>query len=344
MFVLIVISIYFLMNWYVLGRLAYLFGIKKAILFYVVVAAMTLSLVAAVAMDTRIGNRLTGAFFTIATMWLGICFLFVWCLVGLQAIGWFVKMPPTAVAAAAIGFVTVLTLYAAINAPTVYTRKIELAAPVNLRIAHISDVHIGSVGCGFLSHVVDKINELEPDVVLITGDLVDNDKAATATSLEQLNRLVVPVFFVTGNHEGYVGYDKVQKLLAATRVHWLHNEAVMLDNVRIVGVDDNIKAGAMDDILSRFGGGSAYTILMYHRPEWFNIAARRNVDLMLTGHTHYGQIWPFNFVVGSIYKYIGGLHKIDNMHLSVSAGTGTWGPRMRIGSNSEVVLIDLKKP
>jgi uncharacterized protein len=344
MFVLIVVGVYFLMNWYVLGRLAYLFGVKKTLLFYVIVAAMTLSLVAAVAIDTRIGNRLTGAFFTAVTMWLGISFLFVWCLVAMQAIGWFVKLPPMAVGTAAVGFVTVLTLYAAINAPTVYTRKIELAAPVNFKIAQISDVHIGSVGGGFLSHVVDKLNKLEPDVVLITGDLVDNDKAVTAKAMEHLNRLVVPAFFVSGNHEGYVGYDKVQKLLAATRVHWLRNNAITLDNVRIVGVDDNVKAGAMDEILGRVGDGSAYTVLMYHRPEWFNIAARRNVNLMLTGHTHYGQIWPFNFVVGSIYRYIDGLHEIDKMHLSVSTGTGTWGPRMRLGSNSEIVLIELKKP
>jgi hypothetical protein len=343
MFICIIIGIYFLMNWYVLGRLAYLFGVKKTLLFYIVAAVMTLSLVAAVVLDARIGNRLTGAFFTIATMWLGICFLFVWCLIALQAIGWFVKMPSVIVGTAAIGFVTVLTLYAAINAPTVYTRKIELDAPVNLRIAQISDVHIGSVGGGFLSYVVDKINELEPDVVLITGDLVDNDKAATAKSLEHLNRLVVPVFFVTGNHESYVGYDKVRKMLAATRVHWLRNEAVMLDTVRIVGAEDNIKAGVMDELLDRVGGGAAYTILMYHRPEWFNIAARRNVDIMLAGHTHYGQIWPFNFVVGSIYKYIDGLHQIDKMHLCVSTGTGTWGPRMRLGSNSEIVFIELKK-
>jgi uncharacterized protein len=342
MFVLIIFGVYLLMNWYVLGRLAYLFGEKKTLLFYVVVVAMTLSLVVAVVLHTRIGNRLTGAFFTIATMWLGICFLFVWCLVGLQVIEWFVKIPPSAVGTVAIGFVTVLTLYAAINAPTVYTRKVELAAPVNLRIAQISDVHIGSVGGGFLSHVVDKLNELKPDVVLITGDLIDNDKAATARALEHLNRFVVPVFFVTGNHESYVGYDNVRKLLAETRVHWLRNEAVLLDNVRIIGVDDNIKAQAMDEILSRVGDGSAYTILMYHRPEWFNIAARRNINLMLTGHTHYGQIWPFNFVVGSIYKYIGGLHEIDKMRLSVSTGTGTWGPRMRLGSQSEIVVINLK--
>jgi uncharacterized protein len=289
LFVGIVTGIYFLMNWYVLGRLAVLFGIKKTFIFYIVVSAAALSLLAAIMLDTSLGNWFTGVLFRAATMWLGICFLFVWCLVALQVIGWFIKMPPAAVGTAAIGFVAVLTLYAMVNAPMVHISKVELAAPVNLRIAQISDIHIGSVGIGFFAHLIDKINELKPDVVLITGDLVDNDKASVIAALEHLNRLVVPVFFVTGNHEGYVGYDNVRRLLAATRVRWLRNEAASLGDVRIVGVDDNVTSKAMDEMLGRIGGGAAYTILMYHRPEWFNVAARPNRNLMVAGHTHYGQ-------------------------------------------------------
>jgi predicted MPP superfamily phosphohydrolase len=342
MFLLIVVGIYFVMNWYVLGRLAYLFGIKKTILFYIAVTAITLSLPAAIMLNTRIGNWFTGAIYSTAAMWVGICFLAVWCLIALQVIGWFVKIPQTGVGVAAIVIVAVMTVYAMVNARAVRVHKIEINAPVNLRIAQISDEHIGSTGGGFFSHVVDEVNSLKPDVVLITGDLVDNDKATTAAALENLNRLAAPVFFVTGNHERYVGYDNVRRLLAPTRVRWLANEAVTLDNVRIFGANDNITAEAMDELLGRAASEKPYTILMYHRPEWFDTAARRKVNLMLTGHTHRGQIWPFNFVVGSIYKYIDGLHEIGQMYLNVSTGTGTWGPRMRLGSHSEIVMIQLK--
>jgi predicted MPP superfamily phosphohydrolase len=340
-FAAIITSIYFLMNWYVLGRLAYLFGIRRNVFFYVIVAAMAFSLLAAIMLDTRIGSRLTGAILTAATTWLGICFLFVWCLLALQIIGWFVKIPPAAVGITAIVIVAGLTLYSAVNARLLYIRSIEVAAPTNLKIAQISDIHIGSTGGDFFSHVIDKVNELKPDVVLITGDLVDNDKAATAAAVENLNRLLVPVFFVTGNHERYVGYDNVRRLLAPTKVKWLRNEGVTFGKVRIVGVDDNTNAKVMDEILERAVNGAAYTILMYHRPEWLETVAGRNVNLMLTGHTHHGQLWPFNFVVGLFYEYITGLHQISQMHLYVSNGTGTWGPRMRLGSHSEIAIIRL---
>jgi predicted MPP superfamily phosphohydrolase len=342
MFAAIVTGVYFVMNWYVLGRLAHLFGIKKTFVFYIAVAALAASLLTAIVLDMRVGNWLTGLILKVTTMWVGVCFLFVWCLVALQAAGWVVKMPPTAAGVGAIAVVGVATLYAMANAVSVHVRKVEIPAPVYFKIAQISDIHIGSVGGGFFSGVIDKVNELKPDAVLITGDLVDNNKAATAAALENLNRLAVPVFFVSGNHERYVGYDNVARLLASTRVRWLRNEAVTCNNIRIVGIDDNVSSKTMDEALSRVDGGTAYTILMYHRPEWFNTAASRNVNLMLTGHTHRGQIWPFNFVVGSIYEYIDGLHEIDHMYLYVSTGTGTWGPRMRLGSHSEIVMIELK--
>jgi predicted MPP superfamily phosphohydrolase len=342
-FVGIVTGTYFLMNWYVLGRLAYVFGIKKSVGFYVVVTALAFSLLASITLDTRVGNWLTALILRATTTWLGVCFLFFWCLIVLQIIGWVVQIPPPTAAMAAIGIVTGLTIYSMINAPRINVRKLEIAAPLDLRIAQISDVHIGSTGGGFFSRVVDEVGELKPDLVLITGDMIDNDKASTAEALEHLNRLSAPVFFVSGNHERYVGYDNVRRLLAATNVRWLRNEAVTLDKVRIIGIDDNVTADKMDEALVRAGDNAeAYTILMYHRPEWFGIASKRNVNLMLAGHTHHGQIWPFNFVVGSIYRYIGGVHEIGQMQACVSNGTGTWGPRMRLGSHSEIVLIDLR--
>ena len=131
-------------------------------------------------------------------------------------------------------------------------------------------------------------------------------------------------------------------MFESTRVRWLRNEAVRINGVQIIGIDDNCTLAQIDDVLGKTNSGAEYRILLYHRPQWLEAAENRNVDLMLTGHTHRGQIWPFNFVVGSIYKYISGWHEIGKMNLNVSTGTGTWGPRMRLGSHSEITVIDLK--
>jgi predicted MPP superfamily phosphohydrolase len=339
----IVTGTYFLMNWYVLDRFSSLFGFRKTFIFYLIVIAAAISLPAALMLDMRIGNWLTGIVFATATMWVGICFLFVWCLIGLQLIGLLFRIPPINSGIAAVVIVAATTIYSIINAMTVYVHKVEIAAPANLRIVQISDIHIGSTGGQFFSGIIDRVNELKPDVVLVTGDLVDSDKNMVQSAIENLNKIQVPIFFVSGNHEKYVGYDNVRRMLASTKVKWLRNEAVTFGGVQIIGIDDHCTPRQMDDVLKTNSNGTDYRILMYHRPEWLDTAENRNVNLMLTGHTHRGQIWPFNFVVDSIYKFIHGMHEIGKMHLFVSTGTGTWGPRMRLGTHSEIIVFDLKR-
>ena len=139
-------------------------------------------------LDTRIGNWLTDVISRTATMWLGICFLFVWCLVVLQVIGWVLKVSPQRMGIAAIAIVVAATIYSIANAMTIYIRKIELNAPVNMRIVQISDLHIGSTGGRFISRVMDNVNELKPDIVLITGDLVDTNKSSAHWALQNLNQ------------------------------------------------------------------------------------------------------------------------------------------------------------
>jgi predicted MPP superfamily phosphohydrolase len=155
-----------------------------------------------------------------------------------------------------------------------------------------------------------------------------------------LNTFVAPVLFTSGNHEVYAGYDNVRQMLAATQIRWLRNEIVEFNGIRIIGVDNSYSTELMESVLARTSPGPAFTILMNHQPTGFDIAARHRIGLMLSGHVHNGQIWPFNYIVGIFYPYLKGLHERAGAFLNVSAGTGIWGPPMRLGSHSEIVLFD----
>jgi predicted MPP superfamily phosphohydrolase len=146
--------------------------------------------------------------------------------------------------------------------------------------------------------------------------------------------------FTSGNHEVYAGYDNVRQMLAATQVRWLRNEIVEFNGIRIIGVDNSYGTELLQSVLDRTPSSPAFTILMNHQPTGFDIAARRGVGLTLSGHVHDGQIWPFNYVVGLFYPYLKGLHENGGAFLNVSTGTGIWGPPMRLGSRTEIVLLE----
>ena len=213
-----------------------------------------------------------------------------------------------------------------------------------MRLVQLSDIHVGSVGAGFLKRVVEKTNALGADAVLITGDLMDPRGSFELDGFSVLNEIKAPVFFVTGNHERYADLDRVGELLKKTKMRWLRNESVELEGLQIIGIDDG---ESKDQVAKRLDGidfePEKFSVLMYHRPDGFEAAAERGVGLMLAGHTHNGQIFPFNFVVRLYFKRLKGLFKHKGSYLYVCPGTGTWGPRMQLASAREIVLINLWK-
>ena len=218
----------------------------------------------------------------------------------------------------------------------------KLDRPV--RLAQVSDIHVGSRGPGFLPRIVRLVNALEVDAVLVTGDLTDLT-GLPADALDSIGALAAPAYFVIGNHERYIGSDAVCARLEALGVTVLRNACADHGTLRIIGIDD---AEARDQVareLPRIGAGDhgpgTFTVLMYHRPDGVDEAARADVDLMLCGHTHNGQMVPFNWIVERFFPYIAGRFDIDGMVLYVSPGTGTWGPTMRLGSANEVTVFEL---
>ena len=235
-----------------------------------------------------------------------------------------------------------------------------------LRIAVLSDIHLGRmVGNGHLEKLVGLINERNPDLVLMAGDIIDDtewidDEQEVARTRELLSSLRprLGVWAVPGNHEYYAGIDRSIGLLADSGVRVLRDEWALLDEgdgiggYLLVGRDDRSAArfGAsrrtLADILEeakslRPGLAKLPVILMDHQPFHLDEAEEAGVTLQVSGHTHRGQIFPFNFVVSSLYECPYGLYKWGKTWYYVSSGAGTWGPPVRTTGRPEIVMISL---
>jgi predicted MPP superfamily phosphohydrolase len=212
------------------------------------------------------------------------------------------------------------------------------------RLVQISDLHVGALlRRDWVGHVVDRIGTLAPDLVAITGDLVDGSVAELRNQVAPLARLKAPrgVFFTTGNHEYYSGVEDWYAHLPTLGVRPLRNERVEIaPGLDLAGIED--PTGTPDLPLALRGrDASRALVLMAHQPRQFAEAARHGVSLTLSGHTHGGQIWPFSWLVALAQPYLAGLHKRGESQLYVSRGTGFWGPPMRVFAPAEITLLKL---
>jgi predicted MPP superfamily phosphohydrolase len=218
-------------------------------------------------------------------------------------------------------------------------------------IVQMSDVHIGpTIGFEFLSQVVRETNALAPDMIVITGDLVDGTVEQLRELVEPLRQLVAKdgVFFVTGNHEYYSGADAWIAHLTSLGIRVLRNERVDIRGLfELAGVDDASAAGMLphhgQDVARAAQGRSSSRplVLLAHQPKALKDALVAKVDLQLSGHVHGGQLVPFNWLVRLDQPFIAGLHLVEKTWLYVSTGTGYWGPPMRVGTVAELTRIEL---
>jgi len=297
-------------------------------------------------------------------LWLGVIFLLMAALIaadivtvaGLAFTKWVIPVRTAAVGLGVIGIV------AACIGGAARPRIVQIDAPIDglrpgthpIRLLQISDLHLGAMaGRTRVRTVLDLIDETAPDVIAVTGDLVDRDLVVTRRLLPELRRIHAPlgVFAVLGNHEYYNerGPQASRELIAEAGFRLLENTSVELaEGVWLAGVPDDASAGFrghpradLDMTLAGVPSGAGI-VLLQHTPGREAEAAGRGVDVMLNGHTHGGQVWPFHLLVRRSYGHIGGVRRIGSMLQVVSRGAGLWGPPMRLFAPADVVLLTLR--
>jgi predicted MPP superfamily phosphohydrolase len=217
------------------------------------------------------------------------------------------------------------------------------------RLAVVSDIHLGPLtGANHATRIVDLINSVNADIVCVVGDLVDG-------SVAELGRFAAPLadiqsrygaFFVTGNHEYYSGHEEWIEEVARLRVRPLRNERLEINGLDLAGVNDVGGAEFNDAPDYRRALGDRDTsrpvVLMAHQPVAVVDAAPFGVDLQVSGHTHGGQMAPFNLLVPLQQPVVSGLGSVDGVPVYVTNGAGWWGPPVRVGAPPQVSVIELR--
>lgn len=321
-----------------------------------------LSLPAAVLLRTA-APRLSGLLNVASTTWLGVVFLLCLCFLAADAVslgGWAFKAHLQTLRLGAVGFAGLLILLALVQGhrdPVVRRAEVRLAGlPAErdgLKVLFVSDLHLGTqLGASWIKRLVVQAESLQPDLIAIGGDLIDNEAERVVPMIPELRTLKAPlgVWAVLGNHDVYSGPDRSAEIMEASGYRVLHDTSVeVLPGLRLAGVDDlGVRGGAdiagpvVKEALRDVKKGREGCIFLSHTPEGMEAAAEAGAGLMLSGHTHGGQLWPFGYLVQLRFPTLAGRFEFGPLTLMVSRGAGTWGPRMRLWQPGDLQLITLR--
>lgn len=301
----------------------------------------------------------------IGSIWMVFQFYGFWCILIIDLCRWLLPVQALSdPARVVIGIgvllcISMLTFLGYRNAHYFQVTSYQVALPASQaikrewRIVMASDLHIGTLNDSVVTaKMVSAINAQKPDIILLAGDLADGDLTPIIAneSDKELLKLSAPhgVWACTGNHEFIGGGEAVIRHIAKYNVRFLRDEWVTIgDSFVLAGREDRIKYAftgihrkPLAQILETKPSGLP-VVLMDHTPSKVQEAVNAGVGLQLSGHTHKGQIWPFEWFVRPTVDLLYGYRKFKTLQLIVSSGLGTWGPPVRIGTRSEIVVITL---
>lgn len=320
-------------------------------------AILGLSFIFASILTFYFNNLFTRVYYTISASWLGFAFyLFLSSCIYSLAI-WIVRASNISISLKWFGILclalaTITSIYGLVHARFISVKNIEVFLP-NLpsewrgkKAVWISDVHLGAIyGQDFSKNIVSKINEINPDIVFIGGDFYDGVKVDESQVIKPFADLhpVLGTYFITGNHEEFGDNKHFLNPIKNIGIKILNDEMVVINGLQLIGVDDrdSINSTKFESIISNLNiDKNKPAILLKHQPSQLDIAEKAGVSFQISGHTHRAQIFPLNIFTSLIFKgYDYGLKMWNNMALYTSSGIGTWGPPMRVGSDSEIVVF-----
>ncbi|HVP35861.1 MAG TPA: metallophosphoesterase [Terriglobales bacterium] len=374
-FFLIVLTIYGLINYYIFirGLQAIPHSSNIRMYFPVIFWFVVLSFILGRIMEGFWASRFSQVLIWVGSFWLGamVYFLLIVILLDfLRLLNHWLPLFPSFItsnyirakeltALVSIGIVSIVILTGFINALNPKIRSLNLDIPkkahgsgtVNLVI--VSDIHLGTiVGNSRITRIVNKINQLNPDVVILPGDIVDEDlgpviRQNLGETLKNI-KSKFGVIAITGNHEYIGGVEKACKYLTEHNILVLRDSVMKInDDFYIVGREDRSKKGftgisrePLEELMAQVDK-SYPVILLDHQPIDLSQGVVNGADLQISGHTHHGQIWPLSCITDLIYEVSCGYKKKGNTQIYVSSGAGTWGPPVRIGTSPEIVNIKL---
>jgi predicted MPP superfamily phosphohydrolase len=326
---------------------------------------VSISFVPASLLVWRYTHFFAWAFYRLAAIWLGCLSCFFWASIlcwmayGIvQVFGLFASPPPhvgdygRGLLIAFFGLAALASFAAFINASWIRVTRIRVKLPGlpegwKKRTAVLaSDLHLGPVrGFCFARRVATLVGKLKPDVVFLTGDFYDGTAVDAARMANAWKDFPAKdgVFYVTGNHEEFSDRTKFLRAIEGAGIRVLRNEKVLLDGIQIVGVlyGEGSERKSLRETLQRIKVDRARpSILLSHVPQYFDVAEQAGISLQLSGHTHKGQMLPWSWIARRVHgKFVYGLNRFKEMLVYTSSGAGTWGPPMRLGTRSEIVLL-----
>jgi hypothetical protein len=330
----------------------------------VVMLILAFSFVAAALLSFRFSYPLVLLLYKLAAIWLGFLnyFFLAACLSWLAWYTWLVSglsANPSAERPMIAGLLAAAALlvgiYGLLNARWIRTRRIKVTLPGlperwrGRRAVLLSDLHLGNInGARFSRRMVTLAAGLRPDIAFIPGDLFDGTKADLDKLAAPFKALTPPfgVYFSTGNHEEFAGKEHYVEAATRAGIRVLNNERVTVDGLHIVGVPNGDSHNPIHLRATLEGlrlSPNEASILLNHMPSRLPIVERARVSLQLSGHTHVGQLFPFNWLTRRVFgKFTYGLQRFGALQVYTSSGAGTWGPPMRVGTYPEIVLLEFE--
>lgn len=355
---ILIFTLYFGSIWYVPFRLSRLLDLERSWPLYILVGFSVLAFPLLMGLFSTSSNTFVEALTIIAGVMLGFHLFFTLLLLIVDTVHLWIQIPGNLAVIIIACIAVLITAFSVWRAQSFYVSETEIALDSleqDMAIMHISDVHIGHQrGRSHLEKIVEATNRYKPDLVLINGDLVDANSALEEGILDPLADFDAPVYFTTGNHESYIDTRRALEIIASLGVRILHNEVVETHGIQLVGLDYmNADENAFDmhavnkltikeELPKLIMTDGKPIILMHHSPVGFEYVVKANVSLMVSGHTHAGQVFPATLFAKLLFPLNKGLHKIDSTYFLVSQGAGTFGPRLRLGTSNEINLIRLK--